>query len=155
MSGASACFRCKRLAVWTIAGCLLYTVLGFFILPPIVRMIATRQLSTLLDRAVTIQQVRLNPYRLSATVRGLLIKDKDGAPLVSWDEAYVNFQLACLFTRAWVFKEVSLSQPFVRVQVNKDYTLNVSDIVARLSPTIPAKSASRQSTVPGASIGCA
>ena len=126
--------------MWTIAGCLFYTVLGFLILPPIVRMIAVKQLSTQLDRPVTIQQVRLNPYRLSATIRGLLIQDKDGAPLVSWDEAYVNFQLASLFTHAWVFKEVSLSQPFLRVRVNKDCTLNFSEIVARLTPTIPSPS---------------
>src|ERR1039458_7514831 len=123
-----------------IAGGFFYTVLGFLILPPIVRLIAVKQLSAQLDRRVTIQQVRLNPYRLSATIRGLLIQDKDGAPLVSWDQAYVNLQLASLFTHAWVFKEVSLSQPFVRVRVNKDYTLNFSDIVARLTPTIPSPS---------------
>jgi len=132
--------RRKKLAAWTAAALLFYTVLGFFILPPIVGGIAVRQLSKHLDRPVTIQKVRLNPYRLSATIRGLLVKDKDGAPLVSWDEAYVNFQLASLFTHAWAFKEVSLSQPFVRMRVNKDYTLNFSDIIARLSLTIPSKS---------------
>ncbi len=125
--------------MWTAAVFLFYTVLGFFLLPPIVRVIAVKQVSRLLDRPVTIQKVRLNPYRLSATIRGLLVKDKDGAPLVAWDEAYVNFQLTSLFTHAWVFKEVSLSQPFVRVRVNKDYTLNFSDIIATLSPTAPSK----------------
>ena len=110
--------------MWTAVGFLGYTVLGFFLLPPLVRVIAVKQLSKQLDRPVTIQKVRLNPYRLSATVRGLLIKDQDGAPLVSWDEVYVNFQLSSLFSHAWVFKEVSLSQPFVRVRVNPDYTLN-------------------------------
>src|ERR1035437_4212680 len=114
----------KKLAVWTTAVLLFYTVLGFFLLPPIVRRVAVKQLSKHLDRPVAIQQIRLNPYSLSVTIRGLLIKDKDGAPVVSWDEAYVNFQLASLFTHAWVFKEVSLAQPLVRVRVNKDYTLN-------------------------------
>jgi outer membrane protein OmpA-like peptidoglycan-associated protein len=126
--------------VWTAAVFLFYTVCGFFLLPPIVRVIAVKQLSRHLDRPVTIQKVRLNPYRLSATIRGLLVKDKDGAPLVACDQAYVNFRLASLFIHAWVFKEVSLSQPFVRVRVNKDYTLNFSDIIATLSPTIPSKS---------------
>jgi hypothetical protein len=132
--------RRKKLAVWTAAVFLFYTVLGFFLLPPIVRVIAVKQLSKHLDRPVTIQKVRLNPYRLSATIRGLVVKDKDGAPLVACDQAYVNFRLASLFIHAWVFKEVSLSQPFVRVRVNKDYTLNFSDITATLSPTIPSKS---------------
>ena len=83
---------------WTAAVFLFYTVFGFFLLPPIVRVIAVKQLSKHLDRPVTIQKVRLNPYRFSATIRGLLIKDKDGAPLVAWDEADVNFQLASLFS---------------------------------------------------------
>jgi hypothetical protein len=50
----------------------------------------------------------------------------------------VNFQLTSLFAYAWVFKEVSLSQPFVRVRVNKDYSLNFSDIIVKLSPTVPS-----------------
>ena len=130
----------KKLVVWIVAAFLVYTTLGFFILPPIVRAVAAQQLSKRLDRQVTIRTVRLNPFMLSGSVRGFLIKDKDGTPLVSWDEVYFNFQLASLFSHAWVFKEISLSQPFVRVQVNKDYTLNFSDIVSRLSLTLPSKS---------------
>jgi uncharacterized protein DUF748 len=132
--------RRKKLVVWIVAVFLFYTALGFFILPPILRVVVAKQLSKRLDRPVTIRTVRLNPFILSGSVRGFLIKDKDGTPLVSWGEVYLNFQLASLFTHAWVFKEVSLSQPFACVQVNKDYTLNFSDIVSRLSPTLPSKS---------------
>ncbi len=39
-------------------------------------------------------KVKINPFVLSTTVRGLLIKDKDGQPFISWDEVYVNFQLS-------------------------------------------------------------
>jgi outer membrane protein OmpA-like peptidoglycan-associated protein len=129
--------RWKKITVWAALVLVFYTVLGFFLLPPIVRVIAVKQLSKHLGRPVTIQKVRLNPYMLSATLRGLLIKDKDGAPLLSWDKVYVNFQLTSLFTHSWVFKEVSLSQPYLRAQINKDYTFNFSDIVARLSPISP------------------
>jgi len=133
--------RLKKLALWIVAVFLFYMVLGFFILPPIVRVVAAKQLSKQLDRQVTIRTVRLNPIVLSGSVRGLLIGDKDGVPLVSWDEVYLNFQLASLFTHAWVFKEVSVSRPFVRVQVNKDDSLNISGIVAKLSPAVFSKSA--------------
>jgi hypothetical protein len=136
--------RRKQLAVWTAAGFLLYTVLGGFLLPPIVRVIAAKQLSKTLDRPVTIQKVRLNPYTLAARIQGLSIQEKDGAPLVSWEEVYVNFQLASLFNHAWVLKEVSFSRPFVRLQINKDYTLNFSDILARLSSPVLPKPAKRR-----------
>ena len=103
--------RHKKLLTWTVAVVLFYTVFGFLLLPPIVRVIAVKQLSKHFDRPVEIQKVALNPYMPSATIRGLLIQDKDGTPLVSWDELHMNLQLVSLFSHAWVFKEVSLSKP--------------------------------------------
>ena len=129
--------------MWTVAVFLLYTVLGFFLLPPIVRVIAAKQLSKQLDRPVTIHKVRLNPYTFGATIRGLLINDKDGTPLVSWDEADMNFQLVSLFSHAWVFKEVSATNIYLRAQMNKDQTLNFSDLIDKFSKpgesTAPSK----------------
>ena len=132
----------RRLLRWALGLLLLYTVMGFLILPPIVRSIAVKQLSQQLNREVSIGQVKINPFALSTTVRGLLIKDRDGEPFVSWDEVYVNFQLSSLFTRAWTFKEISTSRPHVRVQMNWDYTFNFSDILEKFSTNaVPAKPA--------------
>jgi hypothetical protein len=96
-------------------------------------------ISKQLDREVSIQKIKINPFVLSTTIRGLLIKDKDGQPFVSWDEVYVNFQLSSFFGQAWVFKEISTTKPFVRAQMNKDGTFNFSDLVAKFSTnTAPA-----------------
>ncbi|MGD0615065.1 MAG: DUF748 domain-containing protein, partial [Verrucomicrobiota bacterium] len=122
---------------------LVYTVVGFFILPPILRAVAVKQLSKQLDREVSIGKVKLNPFVLSATIRNLLIKDKDGQPFVSWDEVYVNFQLASFLGHPWVFKEVSSTRPFVRVQMNKDSTLNFSDLITKFSIQAPPKKPSK------------
>ena len=46
---------------WTRGLLLFYTVLGFFILPPIIRSVAVKQLSHQLDREVSIRQVKFNP----------------------------------------------------------------------------------------------
>jgi hypothetical protein len=122
----------KRL-VWVAGLVLLYTLLGFLVLPPIVRSVAASQLSKQLGRKVTIRQVKLNPYVLSGTVRGLLIEDKDGEPLLSWDEVYGNLQLASFFRHPWVLKEIRTTSPYIRVQVNKDGSLNFSDLLAKFS----------------------
>ena len=107
-------------------------------MPPIVRAVAVKQLSRQLDREVSIQKIKINPFVLSTTVRGLLIKDKDGQPFISWDEVYVNFQLSSFLGHPWVFKEISVTKPYARVQINKDYTLNFSDLVAKFSTNAPA-----------------
>ncbi|MGZ4974038.1 MAG: DUF748 domain-containing protein, partial [Limisphaerales bacterium] len=59
---------------------------------------------------------------------------------------YVNFEAISFLGHPWVFKEVSTSNPYVRVQVNKDYSMNFSDLVEKYSkssatpaPAKPAK----------------
>ena len=127
--------RRRKLLFWVLGLLLFYTVAGFLILPPIIRAVAVKQLSKQLDREVSIAKVKLNPFTFSTTVRGLLIKDKDGEPFVSWDEVYVNFQLSSFLGHPWVFKEISVTGPFARVQMNKDGTFNFSDLITKFSST--------------------
>jgi hypothetical protein len=135
--------RRRKIIVWLMGLVAFYAVAGFLILPPIIRSVAAKQLTQQLDREVSIQKVKLNPFVLSATVDGLLIKDKDGQPFVSWDEVYVNFQLSSFFGKAWVFKEISTIRPFVRAVMNQDGSFNFSDIIAKFSTnSAPAKTES-------------
>jgi hypothetical protein len=129
--------RQRKLVIWALSIFAAYTVIGFLILPAIIRSVAATQLTKQLDRKVSIQKVKLNPFTLSVTVDGLLIKDKDGQPFVSWDEVYVNFQLSSLFGKAWVFKEISTTKPYVRAQMNRDGTFNFSDLIAKFSTNAP------------------
>jgi hypothetical protein len=123
----------RKITAWALGLLLFYTVAGFLILPPIVRNVAVKQISQQLDREASIQSLNINPFALSTSIRGLLIKDKDGEPFVSWDEVYVNFQLSSFFGKAWTFKEISTSKPFVRAVMNKDGTFNFTDIITKFS----------------------
>ncbi len=127
------------MVLWTTAVLLVYAGFGFFIVPGMVRGEVVKQLSNCFDRPVTIRSVALNPFTFTATFRGLSILDHDGAPLVSWEKGDVNCQLASLFSRTWRFKEVRLSQPRLRVQVNRDYTLNYSVLINKFSQTAASK----------------
>lgn len=128
----------RKLIYWVLGLFLFYTVTGFLILPPIIRAVAVKQLSSQLDRNVSIKQVKLNPFAFSTTIRGLLIQDKDGEPFVSWDEVYVRFQITSIFRKEWTFREISVIRPYARAQMNKDYTLNFSDLVQKFSTNAPA-----------------
>jgi len=110
-----------------------YTVFGFLILPLIGRSILAGQLARQLGREVSITKVRVNPYVLSASIQGFVIKEKEGGPFVSWDEVYANVQLSSLFGRDWVFREIRVRNPDVRIQVNPDRRLNFADILDRFA----------------------
>jgi hypothetical protein len=134
----------RRIVKWGAWILVFYTVAGFFLLPLVVRTVAVKRLSRELNREVTIQSLRMNPYALSCSINGLLIKDHDGQPFVSWDKVYVNFQVASFFGHAWVFKEFSTTNTYVRVQLNKDSTFNFSDLLDKFSKGgAPSKPASR------------
>ncbi len=83
--------RKLKLLIWAVALVLLYTIVGFLVLPPIIRSVAAKQLTKQLGRAVTIQQVKLNPYTFSSKIRGLLINETNCDPFVSWDEVMRQF----------------------------------------------------------------
>jgi len=138
--------RKRKLILWVCGLVLLYAVVGFLILPPIVRSVAVKQISQQLNREVSIEKVKINPFAMSASIQGLLIKDTDGKPFISWDEVYVNFQLSSFFGHAWVFKEISMSKPYIRVQMNKDKTFNFSDIIAKFSTNAPAPAKTTQAS---------
>ena len=131
----------RRWVRWSVILVTGYTIFGFLILPLIVKAVVVKQVSKQLDRQASIRHVRINPYVLSGSIQGLLIKDNDGEPFISWDEVYGNFQLSSFFGKAWVFKEVHASKPFIRVQINKDYTFNFSDLLKKFSTNSSAPSA--------------
>ncbi|HEY7671528.1 MAG TPA: hypothetical protein VIC71_04865, partial [Gammaproteobacteria bacterium] len=89
--------------LWALAGIALYTVLGFFVAPRIVRSTLPDYLGAMLGREIVIERVRINPYVLSADLRGLRLLDEPGEPALGVDELYVNFQLSSVFRRAWTF----------------------------------------------------
>ncbi len=138
----------RRLAIGAAAGIALFAIAGFWVVPPIARRVAEKQLGELLGRKVTIARVRVNPFALSVTVEGFRVFEADGgSPFVDFRKLYVNAQLSSVFRRAPVLAEIALDGLRVSVARLKgtadglsdaaDY--NFSDILARLAarPTAP------------------
>ena len=99
---------------------LLYAVLGFFIAPTILRSQFSSRISEHLGRPVTIEQVRMNPFALSLTVRGFELEEPAGGPFVGFEELYVNFQVSSLFRWAYTFNRIELIGPHGLVKVLPD-----------------------------------
>jgi hypothetical protein len=118
---------------WILAGAstlvLLYAIAGFFVAPGIVRDRLARQIGATLHRPATVGRVRVNPFALSVTVDTLRVADRDGALLLAWDELYVNAEILSLVRRELDLAEVRLVNPYGRMVIRRDGTLNVSDIV--------------------------
>jgi uncharacterized protein involved in outer membrane biogenesis len=122
--------RPKKILIGLIIFFAVFTLFGFFGLPPIVKSVLTQKLSEALHRQVTIEQIKINPYALSLTVRGFLIKDKGGAEkFVSFDELYVNLQSISIPKMALVLSEIRLKQAYINIKRIDETAYNFSDLM--------------------------
>jgi Domain of Unknown Function (DUF748) len=133
--------RLRSIVLWTGGAVALFALAGYLVAPPIVRAQLERILGEQLGRRVTIEQVRIDPFALSASVHNFNLKEQDGSTTAaSFDELYVNVTLSALFRLAPVIEGVRLSKPFVRVVRLEEQKYNFQDIIERLSsaPAAPA-----------------
>ena len=136
--------RLKKIIIVLIIFFAVFTLVGFFVLPPILKSILTKQLSQNLHREVTINQIKINPYTLSITARGLMVKDRTGPEtFVSCDEIFLNLQSLSVIRLALILKEVRLTKPYIRVTRNQDLSYNFSDLIEKKESKPPEKEKSK------------
>ncbi len=71
-------FSPRRKRFWVILVVLLYTLLGFFAAPKIIRNQLTALLQDDLGRPTSIEKIEVNPFYLSLRVQGFELEDTDG-----------------------------------------------------------------------------
>ena len=122
--------RWLRRALWGAGLVALVGVAGFFVAPPLVKSLTERQLTELLHRPVSIEGLSINPYALSAEVRGLRVLEREGgATALSFASLYANVELESVFRGGAVVQEVKLVEPMVSVQRLEGQRYNWSDVI--------------------------
>lgn len=130
--------RIMRRFLWFTAVCVaLYAVVGFFVLPPILKTQLERRGAVELGRSVSIQRVRVNPFVLSATFDGVEVGGRGGtgAPLLGWQRLLVNFDPLSSITRDWTFGEIVLAGFHGVVEIGADGKFNFSDLIEKFQPS--------------------
>ncbi len=135
--------RLKRLIGGGLIFLVLFTVSGFFVLPPVVKSVALKKLSEELKREVLIRKVKINPFMLSLTIQGFTVKEPRSSNIfVSFDSLYLNFQTMSIFRRGLIVKEMRLERPYVNIVRNEeDLLYNFSDLLKKekAKPSEPSK----------------
>ncbi len=120
----------KKTFIGTLIFLIVFSVVGFFVVPPILKSVLTKKLSEELHRQVSIRQVKVNPFVLSVTVRGFLVNERNGRDaFVSFDELYLNLQSISILKRGLILSEIKVSKPYVNIVRNKDGSYNFSDLL--------------------------
>jgi uncharacterized protein involved in outer membrane biogenesis len=139
--------RVRKLLLWSAVVLLLYAIVGFFVVPPILKSVLSRQLSEKLHREATIQKIHMNPFTLTVDVQGFLLKDRTGGtPFISFDELFLDLEAVSVFKGGPVLREIRLTGPHAVIIRNEDLTYNFSDLLQEFAtkpsaeaPPPPAK----------------
>jgi uncharacterized protein involved in outer membrane biogenesis len=129
--------RARKIAIWFVA---IVAFIGIVAVaaPPLLKNKIAAELSAKLHRPITIEEIWFNPLTMSLTVRGFLMKERQGsATAVSFDELYTNLELQSLFRWGPVFKEVRLTKPYVSLIRNQDRTYNYTDLIEEFTKGPP------------------
>jgi uncharacterized protein involved in outer membrane biogenesis len=107
-----------------------YAAAGFFVVPRVARSQIESFVAETLHRRIALGEIAFNPFTLEANISDLKLTEADGAPLISFRHLRINAELASLWRRGVVFKEIELVAPEVEVVIAPDGSLNL----ARLAP---------------------
>jgi uncharacterized protein involved in outer membrane biogenesis len=122
--------KIRMILILVLSLLVLYTITGFFILPPVLTSVLSKNLTQALKRNVAIEKIRFNPYTLVAVVQGLSIKDQNRSDaFVSLRSLTVDVQWASLFKLAPIIRELKLDTPSIKVIRFEDGTYNFSDLM--------------------------
>ena len=105
-----------------------YTLFGFLGVPRLLRSQATGFVAEKYHRKIEIGEIHFNPFTLVLQVHGVAFPDSEGQTLLGFRGLLVNLNVSSLFRLAPSFAAIEIDEPFTRVVIRKDGTLNLADL---------------------------
>ncbi|MGF6917663.1 DUF748 domain-containing protein [Paraburkholderia sp. 40] len=131
--------RTRRILVGLLIFVVLFGLLGFFAAPPLIRHIASQQLSKQLDRPASIGRIALNPYTLRFEADNVHIGERGGAgDFVDISRLIVKPSWSSLFRGAPIVDEVQVDSPRFHIVRLDAQHFNFSDLIEKFANQ-PAK----------------
>ncbi len=109
---------------------LLYNLIGFYIVPAVIKSISEKQLTKSLNRPVYIKKVKMNPYKLIMHAEGIVIIDKDRRDdFITLNELFVDLEISSIWKLGLVLEELKITRPSVSLIRYGGASFNFSDLI--------------------------
>jgi len=123
--------RLRKILLWVLVAAALFTVIGFFVAPPVLKAVMVRKLSAEVGRAVTIGKVNVNPYTLGVTIRDVTVKER-GGPGTFFRFGELKVRLApSIVTGVISLENLTVADPYVNIIRRQDGSYNFSDLLEK------------------------
>ncbi len=122
--------RSHRFLVVGLVALIVYSCLGFFLVPVIVKNVVSSKLTDAISRKTSITSVRFNPFTLDVKIRGFSVAHKHrSGNLFGFNELEANFELLSIVKLAPIVSLFRLHEPYVDFTRNNDGTFDFQDII--------------------------
>ena len=123
----------KKIIVGLLVFSIVLGLVGFLIIPPLIKPLIMEKMSAALHRKTSIDEIRFNPFAMSATIKGFSLEDPGKPkPFVSFHELYVNADfMNSIYRRALILEKISLTNPHVGISRRIDGSYNFSDLIPK------------------------
>jgi len=126
--------KTRRLGFWGLTAFLLYVIVGFFVVPPVVESIVIDQCTTALNRQTSIEKVYFNPLTLRLEVHELAVDKLDGeGSFIAVRELDASPSLSSIWKLAPVVSYLHLRDFWVDVAFLGDGKYSFSDLIGSRS----------------------
>lgn len=126
-------FQTRRWSRWIlgiVVVAAVYSLMGFMVVPRVIRWQMMSRLPELSHRQPGIGQVLVNPFRLTLTVSNLSLTEPDGRLFGSVERLYADVEWASLWRRELVLREIQAIRPYVELKRMSNGIWNVADLVS-------------------------
>lgn len=124
----------------------LYALLGFWALPKYARSKAIEYVATELGKDLSLGAIEFNPFTFQLDVHDIAIRERatgdrgaaSAKPLVALKRLSADFQVSSLWKSGYVFRQVTLDEPFARALIRPDGSLNLAELIPKEEKETPA-----------------
>ncbi len=117
----------------------IYALVGFFVLPGVLKRRIVAALKEATHREVSLGRVRVNPLVLSVTLEDLAVRGKSGGPWMSVGKLYANAQIFPLLWKTFELKALVIERPNFKLTLDPEGRPDFSDLLGPDEPKDDAK----------------
>ncbi|GLH73735.1 hypothetical protein GETHLI_22370 [Geothrix limicola] len=134
----SAFFRRWRRLILVLTGIYaLWLLVGFFLIPALVRPRLEQAATKALKRPVTVAKLGFNPFTFGTTLQGLRVAEPGGGDWITLRRLYVNYDVWRLLRHTLAFSRIEVEGLLVKTSLDGSGRLNFQDLLEEEGPKEP------------------
>jgi len=123
-------FKKKLLLKILLALFVIYGIVGFFVLPGVIKDQIVQNAQKVLNRKVDVKAVTLNPYTFELNINRLIVYGHQGErAFAGFRDVDINIDPLNILIGDIDIKFIEISRPFVRIHKNQDCQFNFADLL--------------------------